>query len=57
MCCSYHKTTTNCVADCRARMCKRTDGNAHIAAAGSSRIKIIYSAYDIPDDGYQPECA
>ena len=41
-------------ADCRARNRKQTDGNAHIAATGPSRIKGICSAFDLPEEDNQP---
>ena len=53
--CSYHKTTTHSDADCRARRRKPADGNAHVTAAGPSRVKEVCSAYDLPEEEDQPE--
>ena len=53
--CSYHKTTSHGDADCHARRRKQANGNAHIAATGPSRIKGIYSAFDLREEDDQPE--
>ena len=55
--CSYHQTTSYSDADCRARRRKQADGSAYIDATGSSRIKGICSAFDLPEEDDQPERA
>ena len=55
--CSYHKTTSHSDADCCTRRRKQADGNAHIAATGSLRIKGICSAFNLPEGDDQPECS
>lgn len=55
MWCSYIKTTTRNDAHCGMRRGGRADGNAHVAAAGFSRVKGVCSVYDLPEEDDQPE--
>ena len=51
--CSYHKTTTQSDADCRAQH-KEGNGNANVAAVQPSRVGMC-SALDLPEQDNEPE--
>ena len=52
--CSYHKTTSHNVADCRVQQHK-AGGDAHVATARTMRVKGVCSAYDLPEEDDEPE--
>ena len=54
MWCSYHKTTSHNDVDYRGQQ-HRADGNAHVAAARTQRVKRVCSAYDLPEEDNEPE--
>ena len=48
---SYHKITSHNDADCRVQV----DGNAHVAAARTRRVKGVCRTYDLPEEDDEPE--
>ena len=55
MWCSYHITTSDSDADCRARRRKQAACKGLIAATGSLRIQGICSAFNLPGEDDQPK--
>ena len=54
MWCSYHKITSNNDAKYRIQQHK-TDGNAHVTAARTQRVKGVCSAYDLLKEDDEPD--